>query len=430
MFGPFSLILALLTVQDPTPPTSEPQAQAQAPEAAPNPGEARALAEYEKLRQKTPATAAAQWKLALWCEKMGLKTESIIHLGRVIELAPTRESAWLKLGFKKHDGRWMTPRQIAEAEAFKKAEKSWLAELKKWHAEIHGGKKQAEAREALGAVTDEAAVSAVYREFGVGGPRDQEIAIQLFGQISSPVASKTLALLAIYGKSPAVRRVANETLRGRDPEEYLEVFVALMKDILKYEVRPVGGPGSPGVLFVEGERYNVKRFYAPPTPNIAILPGDSIGYDMNGMPVISRTRLLVQGAAAGVKGSKDLVEARDSYVTETFSYGQALAEARRGAVFAQSQLAGDVAVVESLNEERKQFNEIVMAAARTASGKNPGSTAKNWRDLIAKVDRYGTRPVQRTVPTIDELVPLGYVPNFASAISTQLSFATRRYVDT
>ncbi len=40
-----------------------------------------------------------------------------------------------------------------------------------------------------------------------------------------------------------------------------------MSDPLKYEVKPVGGPGSPGVLFVEGQQFNVNRFYAPPAPN-------------------------------------------------------------------------------------------------------------------------------------------------------------------
>ena len=28
-----------------------------------------------------------------------------------------------------------------------------------------------------------------------------------------------------------------------------------------YQVRPVQGPGSPGELFVEGERFNIQRFY-------------------------------------------------------------------------------------------------------------------------------------------------------------------------
>ena len=58
-----------------------------------------------------------------------------------------------------------------------------------------------------------------------------------------------------------------------------------MIDPFKYEVKRVGGPGSPGILFVEGEKFNVSRFYAPPAaPNITPQPGDIVSYDASGMP--------------------------------------------------------------------------------------------------------------------------------------------------
>ena len=255
-----TVCLSLTLAQEPA--SSSPPTERTGPIIEGNSDEARALAEYNAIRSKTADTASAQWKLALWCEKAGLKPEALTHLGRVIELDPRRDLAWLKIGFKKHDGRWMKPERIVEEEELEKASKLWLARLKKWHKDIHGGKKQPEAQAALDAITDPSAVSAIYQEFGGGGPRDQEIAVQLLGQIDTPISSKTLAMLAIYGKSPNVRRIATETLRGRNPEVYLEVLVNLMKDLWKFEVRPVGGPGSPGILLVEGQRFNVKRFYA------------------------------------------------------------------------------------------------------------------------------------------------------------------------
>ena len=90
--------------------------------------------------------------------------------------------------------------------------------------------------------------------------------MQVLGQIDAPLSSKVLALMAVYGKSPEVRGRATEMIRRRPDEDYLELLVDLMVDPLKYEVKPVGGPGSPGVLFVEGERFNTKRFYAAPPP--------------------------------------------------------------------------------------------------------------------------------------------------------------------
>lgn len=92
---------------------------------------------------------------------------------------------------------------------------------------------------------------------------DQLILVQVLGQIDKAPSSRVLAMLAVYGKTPDLRRRAIETLRGRPAEDFLDLLVGLMIDPYKYEVKPVAGPGSPGVLFVEGEKFNVSRFYAP-----------------------------------------------------------------------------------------------------------------------------------------------------------------------
>jgi hypothetical protein len=235
---------ALLIAQDPskTPDGLPPVPQAQAP--AP---EAEALAKYNGMRDGVAETGAAHWKMGQWCEQNGLRPEAYFHYGKVIELEPRRDAAWQKLGFKKVDGRWMTADQIAADAAQKKADKEWAAKFKKWHKDVHGGKKQEETRAALDAITDPAAVPSIYREFCGGGATDQEIGVQLLGQIEGPIASKAIAVLAVYGKSSNVRRHATELLRGRPAEEFLDMLVAFMKDLLKYEVKPVGGPGSPGM---------------------------------------------------------------------------------------------------------------------------------------------------------------------------------------
>ena len=101
-------------------------------------GSAEALAKYNELKAKTPRTVAAQSKLAAWCEAHGLKAESYVHYAEVVRLDPRREAAWRKLGYKKHGNRWMTDAQIAELEEQKKAERTWLPQLKKIHRDIHG----------------------------------------------------------------------------------------------------------------------------------------------------------------------------------------------------------------------------------------------------------------------------------------------------
>src|SRR5690348_13008361 len=53
-----------------------------------DPGEA--LGRYNELREKTANTAAAQWKLAAWCEENGLAAEAFAHYAAVVRLSPAR----------------------------------------------------------------------------------------------------------------------------------------------------------------------------------------------------------------------------------------------------------------------------------------------------------------------------------------------------
>jgi hypothetical protein len=429
--------MSLITIQQPPQTADDPKPSVDSQK---NEQQAAALAEYNALKGKVAETGAAHWKLALWCEQKGLRPEAYFHFGRVIELEPKRDAAWQKLGFKKHDGRWMTAEQIAIEESQKKADKDWSVKLKKWHKEIHGGKKQLEVQALLDAITDPTAVPSIYREFCGGGPTDQSIGLQLLGQIDGVVASKTIAVLAIYGKTPEVRRHATELLRGRPTDEFLDMLVSLMKDLLNYEVKPVGGPGSPGILFVEGERFNARLFYAPPPPPTYVPRfGDTISYDLNGLPVVTRTHVSTQalGPKVGVPGSKTLVTQREAETTttDTFSFANAMNEAQRAAQSAQAQLAGDVAQIESINETFKKFNEHVMAIAQAATGKSPGKTAKDWRDLLAKGKdgRYNPRPTPPAMkPTIDEVVPLSYLPDLSAMVmrQSQTRFLTATQVDT
>jgi hypothetical protein len=392
-----------------------PDAPAAAGAEATQPAQQAALARYNELRTRTPETAAAQWKLALWCEQNGLTVEAYTHLASVVKLDPRREAAWRKLGFKKHDGRWMNDAQIAEEEEQAKADKVWAPRFKKWHKDIHGGKNQAEAAAAIARINDPKAVPSAYREFAGGGEGDQTILIQILGQIDSPDASRALATLAVYGKTPEVRRRATETLRGRREEDYLNFLVAMMVDPIKYQVKSVGGPGAPGALLVEGERVNTQRVYAPPPPpNVTFRPGDVISYDAYGMPVIGH----FMGPAfdkQGVPGSKTLITQERPALQ--YSVTQGLVEAQKGALAAQAQLQNDVAQIEAINDARNKFNGVVMNVAQAATGKDLGKTPKDWRDALdAGPHKYEKRPSRiPPKPTITELALLNYTPVFVQS---------------
>jgi len=435
MVGSILVSATLLTLQVADPPRSrhEPKATSKV---APEVNRGEALAEYNALRAKTPETAVAQWRLGTWCEEHGLKDVAYVHFAEVVRLDPRRDAAWRKLGFKKHGGHWTNDEQIAEENEQKKADKVWGPKLSKLHKDIHGtngAKKRHAAQADVDAIADPRAVLCAYREFCGGGQSDQNILIQIMGQIDRPMSSKVLALLAVYGKTPDVRRRATETLRGRSPEDFLDILVGLMTDEFKYEVRPVGGPGSPGVLFVEGEKFNVSRFYAPPPPpNVAPQPGDIIVYDQSGMPSIARPIAETTNTVThGVPGSKTLVRSTttvNQQLAEISPY-QLMLEAQRGAAMAEAQLEGDVALIKSINDDRKRFNNVIMAIAKDATGKDHGRTPKEWREALA-AGSGSPKKADPSKPTFPEMVPLAYNPTFMPVgFSTRTLTSTRVFVD-
>jgi len=231
---------------------------------------AAALAEYNARRATTPDKAEPQWKLALWCEQKGLSAEAKAHLTAVTRLDPSREAPWKHLGYRKHGGRWMTPEQVAEekaeAAAQHKADAHWIKRLESLRRMVAQRGRRGDAERGLADVTDPRATHAVWSVFARGGEAEQKLATELFGHIDAPDASLGLTALAVYSPAPEVRRAATETLTGRDPRDVVGKLVELIRTPLKYEVRFVGGPGRPGVLFVEGERFNIQRVYNAPAP--------------------------------------------------------------------------------------------------------------------------------------------------------------------
>ena len=78
--------------------------------------------------------------------------------------------------------------------------------------------------------------------------------MQLLGQIDAIEASQGLATLAVGSKFAEIRRRATETLpRHRDPRGGPDMLIVMLQDKIKYEVKKVAGPGSPGELYVEEE---------------------------------------------------------------------------------------------------------------------------------------------------------------------------------
>ncbi len=68
----------------------------------------------------------------------------------------------------------------------------------------------------------------------------------------------------------------------------------MLRDPVKYEVKKVKGPGSPGELLIKRKDANVKRIYSPlAPPNVPLLPTDLVTTDNNGLPLVIRQQVWV-----------------------------------------------------------------------------------------------------------------------------------------
>ena len=267
--------------------------------------------------------------------------------------------------------------------------------LKKIHKDIHGANGSQEARSGPGrrstrSRTRGPSCRSTASSAAVAS-HDQLILIQVLGQIDKPLSSKVLAMLAVYGKTPDVRRRATEILRGRPsrgfprPARRPDDRSAQVRGETRRRPRLAGRPVRRGR---EVQRQPVLR--ATAAPNITPQPGDIITYDQSGMPVISRPvgcDRMISTASRG-PGFEDpgAQTNRTSSSTSRSPPPSSWLEAQRGAVVAEAQLEADVALIKSINDGPQRASTIWSwrsrrtppartAAARPRNGATPSLRA-------------------------------------------------------
>jgi hypothetical protein len=378
------------------------------------------LAEYNARRARMAETADAHWRLALWCEEVGLEPEARAHLATVTRLDPSREPAWKRLGFKKQGGRWVTDAQLAaekaEAEAQKQANQSWAPLLTKWRGWLHEKGKKEEAEAALSGVIDPRAVPAVWAVFASGDAAFQAKAVQVLGQIDATQASRALALLAVSERSAEVRRTATETLRRRDPREFVGLLIGLIRDPFKYEVRPVNGPTMPGELFVEGKRYNVRQVFGLNQQQISNLLRNiprrifdsSVPFDPFSFDNLSRAMDSYGDPSRSGSASVriDSVAAR-----RDVQIAQAMASVQQIVNVSQQQLDNSVQAVETMNAEIRQVNARTLPVLTEVTGQDLGESSEAWQAWWTDQRGYAYKSATpENKPTYTTFVENPYVP--------------------
>jgi hypothetical protein len=214
-------------------------------------------------------------------------------------------------------------------------------------------------------------------------------------------------------------------LARRDPRDVIGRLIGLVRKPFRYEVRRPDGPGSDGVLFVEGERFNVRRIYEDPPINPAMIPSrifapwvpfDPYNFQnlqgamlfsaaMNGMSItMSGTSPAAahqaahaiaahpHNAAAIVKGAAAAPAATTLSPANSLIYDTFAAAAYRDMQIAaayqtiqqasqnlQQRLAQDVQVVEATNAGINELNRRVLPVLGMLTGQDLGAEPEKWK---------------------------------------------------
>ncbi len=364
------------------------------------------LAEYEARRQKTPQFAQAQWDLADWCEKNGLKAEAMAHYTAVTQIDPKRADAWRKLGCELSHGKWIPAEQAAarraEEDAQREADHYWEPILRYWRGALDDqGPRHSEAVDALKQINDPRAVPMIHRVFARGSKRHQEMAAEMLARIQCPASSHALVALALHEQWPEGRSFAINELKRRDPREYVGELVALMHKPFAYKITPAGLRGEPAQLVIDGDQSQIQRYYrlapaarrrmlfergivAPRVGVAGAMPPRGVG---GGLTPIGQDQTGIGRFLAGVPDGALDPETRDTLQGRANVQIAAAALPAPGA--SPPMMAQDVATIESFNRAIRQDNRVVAATLTEITAQNLGDDPEAWRTWWT--DKLGLR---------------------------------------
>jgi tetratricopeptide (TPR) repeat protein len=344
-----------------------------------DPAQREPVREYLDRRVKADMTPGAQLSLAVWCERKGLTAQALAHYNEVIRLDPSRADVWRHLGYRKQGNRWLKAEEIVaqerEAVRQKLADKRWKPILAKLRDDLDSTNplKRARAQERLSEVTDPRAMPMIWAHFVRGSEQQEHTAVQLLGQIDSPAAANGLAAMAVFSPRPQVRGQATSTLTERDPRDVVEPLIDLVRKPFNYEVRPGTEPGSTGELFVEGEKYNVRRLYQNQTTIPALWGGrffsPSVAFDPFG----------TQNLPAAPRGDPMLLVNQDLGTQQDLGIAYQLRLRQQTEAGLKARMDLDIRTIERVNAGMNRLNDRALAVLIKLTGKDFGADSEKWK---------------------------------------------------
>ncbi len=189
----------------------------------------------------------------------------------------------------------------------------------------------------------------VWRVFVKGNtnPKYQETAVQLLSQINSPLSTKRLAVLAIFGRSEQARRSAGEILLRRDPRDFVEDLVSVLQAPVNYELQRNVTPD------VSAEPARGRRTFQPAA--------------------------VLRSPGGGMAGSATTVR-----------------NDRGPAGRTADPIAEDVRAINAHNQTVRAANGPVLAILRDATGQDLGADKESWTAWWTDQQGYSYSPKQPT----------------------------------
>ena len=151
-------------------------------------------------------------------------------------------------------------------------------------------------------------------------------------------------------------------------------LITLVRKPFKFEIKPLGGPGSTGVLLVEGERFDIRRVYHSPDVEAGI-------YTFGELDVITGNLddsfVVIPGNA---RTPAERIAVAMLYQFANQLQGTILLnEAIRRSNAVKQTLDGDVQFIQDLNAQIIQTNDRALALLATLTGQQFGVDPPAWR---------------------------------------------------
>jgi hypothetical protein len=209
----------------------------------------------------------AHYELGLWCKDNGLREQSEKEFRRAIELNPNHKAARQALGYREHEGKWLTEdefhaaqglvkykgewiskeeKELAEEiERAKEAEKDILKQVRKALADIAGTseKRQSEAESILGSIGWEFKLKIFISHGNSYSTRVRRYVSGQLGDSKDASAVPVLGRLWLYDQDETVRENAERSLSKLNAKEpiFNILLRALFSDRRDVPMRAVEG---------------------------------------------------------------------------------------------------------------------------------------------------------------------------------------------